>query len=174
MLKQRAALRRAGALIGIPLIALVALAGAYAIRHSLRQHPAAPGRPLPVISLIDMSGAPATVRPQAGTTLYNVFATWCVPCADETPMLATAAPHLRARGIQLVGIDQGDSLASVRSFVSRYNLRYPIFIDDSEQTNRLLGARIIPETVLVRNGIVMQIFVGPLTPVMLNELVAVQ
>jgi peroxiredoxin len=174
MLMQRAALRRAGALIAIPLTALIALASVYGVRHAFRQHPAAPGKPLPVISLIDLSGAPATVRPQAGTMLYNVFATWCVPCALETPMLATAAPQLRARGINLVGIDQGDSLESVRSFISRYNLRYPIFIDDGKLTNTLLGARIIPETVLVRNGIVIQIFVGPLTPDALNQLVAVQ
>ncbi|HEX8805411.1 MAG TPA: hypothetical protein VF741_00625, partial [Candidatus Aquilonibacter sp.] len=81
MFMQRAALRRVGALIIIPLIGLVALASAYGIRHAFREHPAAPGKPLPVISVIDLSGAPATVRPQAGTMLYNVFATWCVPCA---------------------------------------------------------------------------------------------
>jgi peroxiredoxin len=173
MFMQRAALRRVGALIALPLL-FVVLASAYVLRHALREHPAVPGKPLPVISLIDLSGAPTTVRPQAGTMLYNVFATWCVPCASEMPMLSTAAPQLRARGIQLVGIDQGDSIESVRSFISRYNLRYPIFIDDGKRTNTLLGARIIPETVLVRDGIVVQIFVGPLTPGMLNELVAVQ
>lgn len=174
MLMQRAALRRAGALIAIPLLAFVAVAGAYAIKHALRQHPAAPGKPLPVIDLIDLSGAPATVRPQAGITLYNVFATWCGPCALEMPTLTNAAPQLRARGIALVGIDQGDSIASVRSYVTRYDLHYPVFIDDAKRTNTLLGARIIPETVVVRNGIVEQIFVGPLTPSMLNELVAVR
>jgi peroxiredoxin len=171
MLMQRAALRRAGALLAI---SIVALAVAIGIRHALRQHPAAPGKPLPVISLIDLSGAPATVRPQPGTTLYNVFATWCVPCAMEMPMLSTATSRLRARGIHIVGIDQGDSIESVRSFIARYDLRYPVLIDDDKRTNALLGARIIPETVLVRNGIVVQIFVGPLSAAALDELVAVQ
>jgi peroxiredoxin len=171
MSRQRVALRRAGVLAAIPIIVLGA---ALLIRHTLRQHPASPGKPLPVISLTDLSGAPATVRPQAGTTLYNVFATWCVPCASEMPMLSTAAPRLRARGIRIVGIDQGDSLESVRSFITRYDLRYPIFIDDGKLTNTLLGARIIPETVLVRDGIVVQIFVGPLSPAALDELVAVK
>lgn len=165
----RAALRRAGALLAI---LVIVLAAAYGMRHAFRQHPAVPGKPLPVISLIDLSGAPATVRPQAGTTLYNVFATWCVPCAMEMPMLSTAAPRLRAQGIRIVGIDQGDSIESVRSFIARYDLRYPILIDDGKRTNALLGARIIPETVLVRDGIVVQIFVGPLSPAALNELVA--
>jgi thiol-disulfide isomerase/thioredoxin len=168
---QRVALRRAGVLAAIPIILLGA---AFFIRHALREHPASPGKPLPVISLTDLTGAPATVRPQAGTTLYNVFATWCVPCASEMPMLSTAAPRLRARGIRIVGIDQGDSIESVRSFITRYDLRYPIFIDDGKLTNSLLGARIIPETVLVRDGIVVQIFVGPLSPAALDELVAVK
>jgi peroxiredoxin len=171
MFMQRAALRRAGALIAI---SVIAFAVAVFIRHALRQHPAAPGKPLPVISLTDLSGAPATVRPQAGTILYNVFATWCVPCAMETPMLSAAAPELRAKGIGIVGIDQGDSPLAVRSFIRRYDLQFPVLIDDSKATNALLGARIIPETVLVRNGIVEQIYVGPLTPSALHDLVAVQ
>jgi cytochrome c biogenesis protein CcmG, thiol:disulfide interchange protein DsbE len=171
MFMQGAALRRAGALLSVPVLVLATAIG---IRHATREHPATPGKPLPVIALIDLSGAPATIRPHAGTILYNVFATWCGPCAVETPALASAAPRLRARGITIVGIDQGDTIASVRSFAARYDLHYPILIDDGKRTNALLGARVIPETVLVRDGIVVQIFVGPLTPDMLNELVAVR
>jgi thiol-disulfide isomerase/thioredoxin len=171
MFLQRLALRRVGALL---VVSLVALGVAVYLRHALRQHPAAPGKPLPVIALIDLDGARATVGPQAGTTLYNVFATWCGPCASETPMLSAAAPELRAKGIRIIGIDQGDTLAAVRSFIQHYDLRYPVLIDDTKATNALLGARIIPETVLVRNGIVEQIYVGPLTPSALHDLVAVQ
>ena len=171
MLMQRLALRRAGALL---IIALVALGAAYYLRHALRQHPATPGKPLPVIALIGLDGSPASVRPQAGTTLYNIFATWCVPCASETPMLSAAAPGLRAKGIRIIGIDQGDTPVAVRSFISRYDLRYPVLIDDSKATNTLLNARVIPETVLVRDGIVEQIYVGPLTASALRGLVAVQ
>jgi cytochrome c biogenesis protein CcmG, thiol:disulfide interchange protein DsbE len=165
-----AALRRAGVLA---LVMLVAAGGALFLRHALRQHPAAPGKPLPVISLVGLDGSPASVRPQPGTVLYNVFATWCVPCASEAPTLAAATAALRARGIDIVGIDQGDAQESVRSFVARYKLQYPVFIDDEKATNTLLGARIIPETLLVRNGIVLQIYVGPLSSQDLSELVSV-
>jgi thiol-disulfide isomerase/thioredoxin len=171
MFLQRLALRRVGALL---VVTLVALGATYYLRHALRQHPAAPGKPLPVISLIGLDGSRASVGPQAGTTLYNVFATWCVPCASETPMLSAAAPQLRAKGIRIIGIDQGDTPVAVRSFIQHYALRYPVLIDDSKATNRLLGARVIPETLLVRNGIVEQIYVGPLSPSALHELVAVQ
>jgi thiol-disulfide isomerase/thioredoxin len=171
MLFQRLVLRRVGMLL---IVSLVALGAALYLRHSLREHPAARGKQLPVISLIGLDGSPASVGPQAGTTLYNVFATWCVPCASETPMLAAAAPGLRAKGIRIIGIDQGDTPTAVRSFIQHYDLRYPVLIDDTKATNALLGARIIPETVLVRDGIVEQIYVGPLTPSALHELVAVQ
>lgn len=171
MFFQTPALRGAGALLGITLIAV---AGAILARHYLRQQPAAPGKPLPVIALIDLDGAAASLRPQSGTMLYNVFATWCAPCASETPMLSGAAAGLRARGISIVGIDQGDSLERVRSFVERYDLRYPVLVDDARATNTLLGARVIPETLLVRNGIVVQIYVGPLSAGALAQLVAVR
>ncbi|HEX8806700.1 MAG TPA: TlpA disulfide reductase family protein, partial [Candidatus Aquilonibacter sp.] len=100
--------------------------------------------------------------------------TWCVPCASETPMLSAAAPRLRAEGISIIGIDQGDPPVAVRSFIERYDLRYPVFIDDTKATNSLFGARVIPETLLVRNGIVEAIYVGPLSSDALKELVAVR
>jgi thiol-disulfide isomerase/thioredoxin len=165
------ALRRVGALA---LLALAVAAGALFLRHALREHPAAPGKPLPVIALVGLDGSPASVRPLSGTVLYNVFATWCVPCAMEAPTLSAATATLRARGIDIVGIDQGDPQTAVRAFVQRYGLRYPVFIDDRKATNTLLGARIIPETVLVRNGIVKEIYVGPLSPQDLTALVAVK
>jgi thiol-disulfide isomerase/thioredoxin len=171
MFLQRLALRSVGALL---VVSVVVLGVAFYLRHALRQHPAAPGKPLPVISLVGLDGSRASVGPQAGTTLYNVFATWCVPCATETPMLSAAAPELRAKGIRIIGIDQGETPVAVRSFILRYDLRYPVLIDDSKATNTLLGARVIPETVLVRDGIVEEIYVGPLTPSALHELVAVQ
>jgi len=167
---QPEALRRACALA---LTLIATFGGAVALRHALRERPAAPGKPLPVISLVGLDGAPASVRPESGTILYNVFATWCVPCASEAPALSAATASLRARGIAIVGIDQGDPQQSVRSFVRHYDLQYPIYIDDSKATNSLLGARVIPETLLVRNGIVQQIYVGPLSPQDLSELVAV-
>ncbi|HTZ54547.1 MAG TPA: TlpA disulfide reductase family protein [Candidatus Acidoferrum sp.] len=168
---QPAALRRA-CVVALAIL-VVAVGSAIVLRHMLRQHPAAPGKPLPVIALVGLDGAPASVRPQSGTILYNVFATWCVPCAMEAPTLAAATPSLRARGINIVGIDQGDSREAVRTFVQHYDLRYPVFIDDRKATNALLGARVIPETLLVRNGIVQEIYVGPLSPHALGELVAV-
>ncbi|HTU70956.1 MAG TPA: TlpA disulfide reductase family protein [Candidatus Baltobacteraceae bacterium] len=168
---QRLALRRAGVVLMVIFsLAVVAVA----VHRGLREKPAAPGKPLPVLSLVELDGAPASLRPQAGVALYNVFATWCTPCAMEMPTLAAAAPRLRAHGIALIGIDQGDPPAAVRAFITRYDLSYPILIDDEKTTNALLGARIIPETVLVRNGIVAQTYVGPLTPQALDRMVGVR
>ena len=114
------------------------------------------------------------MHPASGTALYNVFATWCGPCREETPMLAAASRRLIAHGVHVVGIDQGESPAAVRAFAYRFGLSYPILIDDDNSTNALLGARVIPETVLVRNGVVSEIYVGPLSGQGLAKLVGMR
>ncbi|HTX57346.1 MAG TPA: TlpA disulfide reductase family protein [Candidatus Acidoferrales bacterium] len=171
MAVQPLALRLAGILT---VLAFCGAAAVVAVHRAFREAPAQVGKPLPVLSLVDLDGAPASVRPQAGTTLYNVFATWCEPCAVETPLLASQAPLLGERGIRLVGIDQGDPPADVRAYIEHFGLNYPVFIDNHKTTNFLLEARVIPESVLVRNGIVENIYVGPLDRAALDHLVGVR
>ncbi len=50
-------------------------------------------------------------------TLVNVWASWCVPCADEVPFLEKLAKDKR---IQLVGINYKDPTDNARRFLDRY------------------------------------------------------
>jgi len=114
------------------------------------------------MTLTDLTGSPALVQSASGTTVFNVFATWCVPCRQETPAFAVAARTLQAHGVQVVGIDQGEPAARVEAFVSEFALKYPVLIDDSRFTNSVLGARVIPETLVVHRGVLAAVYVGPL------------
>ncbi len=159
-----------------PVLLLVlgaALIGVIVIHHALRPRPASIGAPVPALALTTLAGNAVSMQPPAGVTLYNVFATWCEPCRMETPMLASQARLLAAHGISVVGIDQGESPAAVRSFVGEYGLPYRVLIDNDHVTDALLGAHVIPETLLVRNGILDSVYVGPLDVRQLHELVGV-
>ncbi len=130
------------------------------------------GEPLPALSLVSLDGSPVNVVPMHGTVIYNVFATWCPPCREETPTIARAAVKFHKRGIEVVGIDQGEPASAVTAFAHEFNLGYPIMVDPNRQTNVLLGARVIPETIVVRDGVVRAINVGPLDAPGLDRLVA--
>jgi thiol-disulfide isomerase/thioredoxin len=160
------------AVAAFPLVrpGLARIAYSTGLRHL--PHPVRPGEAFPPLTLFNLHGAPVEIGspPMTGITVYNVFTSWCPSCRIEAPMFAREARTLRRRGIDVVGIDQGETAAAVSAFADQFGLRYPILIDSDHVTDALLGARVIPETLIVRNGIVEKIAVGPLTPGFLMHL----
>jgi thiol-disulfide isomerase/thioredoxin len=143
--------------------ALVVLAGARVERH-FRHHVLHTGDRLVPVRLSSLYGASYTLESIERPTLINVFATWCTPCREETPGFAAVAGALRARGIRVVAIDQEESAPSVWQFVKQFALPYPVYIDTSGVTHDVLGARVIPTTILVnRSGVIVWEHAGPLT-----------
>jgi len=126
------------------------------------QHPLRVGDALPAIHLTDLRGVPVTLTARRNRVLViNVFATWCVPCQSEMPALAALDRHV-PRGVDIVGIDQGEPATRVSSFVQAMNVRYPVLLDASLATSAL-GASLIPTTIVVGpDGRVTSIVQGPL------------
>ena len=159
--------------LSVPLLIglLAAAAFGYRLLHHHGAHPVRTGEPLPALSLVGLDGNAVRIGPQHGTVVYNVFTTWCPSCRAETPALARAAATLRKHGIEMIGIDQGEPASAVSAFAVEFRLGYPIVVDPDRQTNALLGARVIPETIIVRDGVVRAISVGPLEGDALQRLV---
>ncbi len=63
--------------------------------------------------------------------LLNFWATWCPPCREETPELVNLYKKYKNKGVEFLGISvdkQGKSV--VKPFVEKYDILYPITIDD--------------------------------------------
>ena len=147
--------------------ALVLGAAAATTRHFWLVDGARPvhsGESLRPISLRSTDGSAVSLGRRPGhAMLINVFATWCTPCRDEVPALSRAAARLRSAGTDVVGIDQAEDAQRATRFALLYKLDYPIYVDDDLQTQHVLGAHVIPETIFVNaKGIVTSINVGPL------------
>ena len=139
-------------------------AAARATGFAAAPRPVRTGERFPALAFSDLDGkAVVTANPPSGIVVYNVFATWCVPCREETPELRRAAAEFAKRGIRVVGIDQGEPSGAVAAFAQEFGLGYPLLVDTTHQTSQVLGARVIPETIVVRDGIVRSISVGPMT-----------
>lgn len=153
-------------LAGAVLVALVL--GAARLERHFHHHVLHTGDRMLPISLSSLYGGAQTFAPAQRPTVINVFATWCTPCREETPGFASTAKTLAERGIDVVAIDQEESADAVLRFSKEFGLTYPVYIDTTGVTHDLLGARVIPTTILVdRKGVIVWEHAGPLTPAQL-------
>jgi len=126
-------------------------------------HAAPPvGRPAPDFTLALFSGGTLTLHSLKGKpVVLNFWASWCVPCREETPLLVRLHKIYGPRGIVFVGVNVEDDAGAARSFFVQYHVDYPVVrsVDD-----RLIDAYAIPglptTAFIGANGIVVDKFTG--------------
>jgi cytochrome c biogenesis protein CcmG/thiol:disulfide interchange protein DsbE len=96
-------------------------------------------------------------------SVVNVWASWCVPCRDEAPLLTELA---RDKRLQLVGINYKDARDNAWRFLGRYGNPFGIVgVDGNGRAAIEWGVYGVPETFIVgREGRIVYKLVGPVTP----------
>jgi cytochrome c biogenesis protein CcmG/thiol:disulfide interchange protein DsbE len=121
--------------------------------------PPIPGRDEQGFASGDLGGRPM---------LVNVFASWCLPCRAEHPLLS----RLAETGVVIQGINYKDRPEDVRAWLAE--LGDPFEKVGSDQSGRVgidWGVYGVPETfVLDREGRIVHRHVGPLQPQDLDRL----
>ena len=94
--------------------------------------------------------------------LVNFFASWCIPCVEEEPMLMV----LKQQGIPIYGIAYKDKPAATDAFLAKHGNPYAKLARDEPGRVAIdWGVTGVPETYLIDpRGIVRWRGVGPLTP----------
>jgi cytochrome c biogenesis protein CcmG/thiol:disulfide interchange protein DsbE len=168
--------RRRSLLMALPLIAFAGLAVLFWLRlgdgDPSRIPSALLGRPAPQTALPALDGLvndgnavpgldPAAFKGKV--SIVNVWASWCVPCHDETPLLTELAKDKR---LQLVGINYKDTADNARRFLGRYGNPFGIVgVDGNGRAAIEWGVYGVPETFIVgRDGKIAYKLVGPITP----------
>ncbi|BCP55730.1 thiol:disulfide interchange protein CycY [Kaistia sp. 32K] len=158
-------------LISAPIATFAALAVIFVIRLEQGGDPslipsALIGRPAPVTVLPPLEGLDKpgldTAALDGKVTLVNIWASWCVPCREEHPLLEKLAADKR---IQLVGINYKDQPANARAFLGQLGNPYAaVGVDEKGRSSIDWGVYGVPETFLIgRDGTIRFKFVGPLS-----------
>jgi thiol-disulfide isomerase/thioredoxin len=129
-------------------LALAALAFAlWKVFVAPRDLSSAHARPAPHAVYAKVDGGTFRVADQRGRVLFlDFFATWCVPCKIELPLVERwAAAHPRA---DVVLIDVGEPSAVVRSFARAHHLR-DVALDPQSSAQAFFGVHGFPTVVVI-------------------------
>jgi cytochrome c biogenesis protein CcmG/thiol:disulfide interchange protein DsbE len=112
------------------------------------------GQPVPGLATGDFKGA---------VTVLNVWASWCVSCTDEVPLLVQLSHDTR---IRVVSINYKDKADNARRFLGRYGNPFAALgADVNGRAGIEWGVYGVPETFLIgRDGKVAFKLVGGITP----------
>lgn len=88
------------------------------------------------VPLESLRGKPAVI---------NFWATWCVPCYEEHPILVSSAAQYGAN-VQFLGVVFDDEEPRILKFLSENGQSYPTLFDDGGKTAIAYGVYGVPET----------------------------
>jgi cytochrome c biogenesis protein CcmG, thiol:disulfide interchange protein DsbE len=135
---------------------LVALG--WVTRESTR--PVAAGDPAPELRLPLLDGDTASLADYRGkVVMLNIWATWCPPCVTELPSMQRVYETFADQGLEIlaVAVDalpgerqaDGRVVGVVSEFVDRFGLTFPVALDPTGGTERLLEVNYLPTTFLI-------------------------
>ena len=100
--------------------------------------------------------------------LMNIWASWCVPCRDEHPLLMNLSNQ---RNIEIIGLNYKDDDEKAKLFLKKFDSPYKFIFSDTDGTIAInWGAYGVPETFLIYNKKIIKKIVGPLNDVSLLEI----
>jgi cytochrome c biogenesis protein CcmG/thiol:disulfide interchange protein DsbE len=155
-------LRIASWLTGTLLAVLVLTAAGWGMLHAARTAPGnLVGKPAPRMTIASLDGPELNLSSLRGTpVVMNFWASWCVPCRVEAPVLNAAAREYAGR-VQFVGVDIQDSDGAARNYQAEVQSPYPVgpAIVGTYHDWSVVAP---PETFFIdRHGIIVSKIVGP-------------
>lgn len=122
----------------------VGRASATTVSRAVTEYPPG-GRAEPVdLSGTGLTGEAIDIAAWRGdVVVINVWGSWCAPCRQEAPILASASAAYAADGVQFLGVNVRDNSAAAIAFEQSYGMTY-LSIDDSDGQALLSLAQHLP------------------------------
>ena len=136
------------------------------------RHPPAPqaARTLPVLSGAPRAGNDSLAAYRGKVVVLNFWASWCVPCQTEAPLLERAQSRLRQHDGTVLGVTYLDASTDSRTFVREHRITYPNLRDTTGEFAHAYGTDQLPESFVIdRNGDVVTVSRGEIGQAFVNN-----
>ncbi|MBH1961656.1 MAG: DsbE family thiol:disulfide interchange protein [Rhodocyclales bacterium] len=129
------------------------------------------GKPAPAFTLPQLHDASKkfSVADMKGQVwLLNVWASWCVSCREEHPLLVEFA---KTHAVPVIGLDYKDQVADAKQWLEKLGNPYTqIAVDSDGRVGIDYGVYGVPETYVIdKQGIIRMKHTGPITPASLAQ-----
>lgn len=105
------------------------------------------------LSLRDLEGNKVRMSDYQGrAVVLNFWATWCGPCKEELPRLATIAQDYASKNVAfiLASVDEPKKLPLVRAYVTRQKIALPVWVGATiDLLEQLSGVNVVPATLII-------------------------
>jgi len=133
--------------------------------------PAGEDRALPEAELELLAGGSYDLQQTGEPRVLNLWATWCAPCRAELPAFDGVAS--RVEGVEVVGINVGDSGPDAAELVDELGLSFTQVLDPNATVQQALRITGMPSTIFVdADGEILQVHAGELETEELETLLA--
>ena len=101
--------------------------------------------------------------------IVNIWASWCVPCRIEHPLLMELSKN---QSVKLIGLNYRDNINNAKKFINEFGNPYSQIIVDNEGTLSVeFGAYGVPETFIIdKNKKIIRKFIGPINKEIVEEI----
>lgn len=102
--------------------------------------------------------------------LINFFASWCLPCREEMPVLEKIVHEYEPKGVVFLGIAVDDTEAKIKDFIARYGVTFPVGLDKTATIQKSFGIYGIPTTYFInKQGVINYSHSGSVTEELLHH-----
>ncbi len=120
-------------------------------------------QPAPDFTLQTTDGTPVTLADLRGRpVIVNFWASWCVPCREEFPLLVDAYTKFSGDGLQILGVIHEDGPQTATQFAQSYGARWPLLADPGDVVWQRYNGSLVPISYYIdRDGVIRAVSYGP-------------
>jgi cytochrome c biogenesis protein CcmG/thiol:disulfide interchange protein DsbE len=129
------------------------------------------GKPAPAFALPRLDEPGQTIRREdllGKVWMLNVWASWCVACREEHPILVE---YSRKRAVPIYGLNYKDTRPAAMDWLARFGNPYDASLSDTAGMVGIdFGVYGVPETFIIdKQGVIRMKHIGPVTPEVLRD-----